>query len=232
MAAGALFLAANISHQTRSVALAFTGALLVYYLWFLGGPNSFRWQRFKLLFFTALAGGALLSVVGLFSLTSSFGERLLGSLEWKNPVHSGLETREKDFRIEFNDWLNGNIFIGRGLCYYAKKISSGRYGPVAWGHLGYVTYLSQLGLFGFVVYGFWFPLSVLRRARRIVKSPKVSPVLLYLGLFTGACFIIQPLTYVMSGSYLARLFLPGILGGALWGNTSTQTGEAAPEFVS
>jgi len=216
LAAGILFLVANLSHQTRSIALAFTGGLLVYYFWFVKGPNAYRWQRIKLVLPAFLAGVGLLSLVGLSGITQSYAERLFKSLDTKYAGEVGLRTRELDFKIEFNDWLHGNLIFGEGLWYFQKYGAGKRVTGVAWGHLGYITYLSQLGIIGFIVYGFWLPLTVLKRARKIVTLTDVSPAILHLGLLTGACFIIQPLIFTMSDSFLTRAYLPGILGGALW----------------
>ena len=229
-AIGALFLAGVIAMQTRSLGLAFCGGLVVYYLWFLKGPQAYRWQRFKGLLPIFGLGFLMLAVMGLTAVISGYGERFTKTVEGGQDTQS----RWNDIRVELGDWLDSNQVIGRGLDYYegSKKGRKsgvsliGRTG-VAYGHVGYVTYLSQLGLIGFLVYGFWLPLAILKRSRRLLQQPHAPPETIYLAALTGACFIFMPLCNMMSGSLLNITYVPGILGGAVWGIMAFQSAPVA-----
>lgn len=219
MGIGGLFFLANISHQTRSVALGFMGGLLVYVLCFLRGPNSFRLQRLKGFVFLALLGIFLVAITGFSGLAERYAERLAGTFSG-NEAEAPIDDRLNALKLETQDWLEGNVLIGRGLDYFQihgkELIKFNRKGGVAFGHLGYVTYLSQLGLIGFLVYAVYFPFAVIFRSRRIMQTPDISPVVAHLAALTGACFILQAVTFLFSSSYLITWIVPGVLAGAVW----------------
>ncbi len=219
-ALGALFLTANVTHQTRSIALGFMGGLVGYYLWFLKGPNAFRWQRFKGVLAVFIIGLLLMAMAGFTAFIVGYGERLAQTVERGEDT----ESRVRGLKIGLNDWLDGNPLIGRGLNYYYKihKEAILRKEEVAWGDLGYVAYLSQLGLIGFLAYGVWLPLAVILRARRLMQQPQAPPEIVHLAALTGACFIYFPLMNIFSGSFLSVHYLSGILVGGVWGITAFQ----------
>ena len=222
MAIGVLFLVVFIVSQTRSTGLAFIGALVPYYLWFLKGPQAYRWQRFKGLIPVFIIGLIMLAVMGLSAVISGYAERYAKTVE----TGEGTESRWNAMRVELNAWLDGNPFIGRGLSFYAGgKYKRGVFG-IAFGHLGYVTYLSQLGLIGFLVYAFWLPLVILLRARLLLQQPHAPPEVVHLAAVTGACFIYYPLMFFFSSSFLSASYVPGILTGGVWGLTSLKSADS------
>jgi hypothetical protein len=221
MAVGALFLAGVVTLQTRSIGLALLGGLVIYYLWFLKGPHAYRWQRFKGLLPVLCIGFVMLAAIGLSAVISGYGERYVKTVEGSE--HS--QSRWNAIRVEMGDWLDGNPIIGRGLNYFESRKAGDlliRKSGIAYGHVGYVTYLSQLGLIGFLAYGFWLPWVILMRARRLMQQPNAPPETIYLAALTGACFIFTSLVYLMSGSFLSITYVPGILTGAVWGITAFQ----------
>lgn len=233
-AIGALFLVGLISLQTRSMGLAFVGALVIYYLWFLKGPQAYRWQRFKGLVPVFIIGLIMLAVMGLSPLITGYGERFVATVE----TGEENQSRWNAFHAEMNDWLNGNPIIGRGLSYYeSPKLGDRliRASGIAYGHLGYVTYLSQLGLIGFLVYGFWLPLVIVLRARRLLQQPHAPPEVVHLAAITGGAFIYYPIMFLFSASFLGVSYVPGILVGAMWGISSFQPETIksyAPEILA
>jgi len=221
---GGLFAIGALSLQGRSLAFAFAAGLLIYYLWFLKGPNAFRWQRFKGLLYLGLIGGILALALGFSILIRGYTERLSMTFDKRlTSAQQGVHHRSEMYRVQFNDWLKGNILIGRGLNYfemYSSYKSKDR-SFIDWGGM-YAGYLVQLGLIGFLVYAIWFPLAILLRAKRIFQQPHLPPTVVHLAILTGACFIYQPISFIFSGTYLARQLLPGILAGAIWGLPLTQ----------
>lgn len=213
---GGLFLVGNLAHQTRSIALGFLGGLVGYYFWFLRGPQAYRWQRTKRLLFIGLAGVVLTLMFGLSGLFSDYAQRFSDTFSHKIQK-TGLQSRQQTFYLEMNDWFKGNILIGRGLAYFRIHGRSVEETGAALGHLGYVTYLSQLGIIGLVVYGFYFPLTVLFKARQLMQRANIPPAISYLAALTGACFIISPLIFIFSGSFLQMMYVPGILAGSTYG---------------
>jgi hypothetical protein len=219
-AIGALFLAGVVTLQTRSIGLGLVGAWLVYYLWFLKGPHAFRWQRFKGLLPVFILGLIMLVAMGISAVISGYGARYTETVE----AGEGTQSRWNALNTELHDWLQGNILIGRGLSYYSANKYRGNIGRsgTAYGHLGYVTYLSQLGLIGFLAYGIWLPLVVVSKARRLLQQPHAPPEVIHLAALTGATFIYYPLMFLFSGSFLTIMYVPAILVGAVWGMTSLQ----------
>jgi drug/metabolite transporter (DMT)-like permease len=231
IAIAVLFLIATISGETRSIVIGYVGGLVVYYFWLIKGPNGFRWQRFKMLSYIFIIGGLMTVVVGFSDMATSFMDRLVATTTAKTALKAGTQSRELTLEIEMNDWLKGNILIGRGMNYYYSLYGAGKKGTgsdVAWGHLGYVTYLSQYGIIGFLIFGLYFPGAMVFRARRIIRLPDIPPATLYLALLAGACFIIQPLIFLFSGSFLGiASFWPGLVGGALYGIPVTDLEKTA-----
>lgn len=214
LGAASLFLVGNTLHQTRSVAIAAGCALLVYYGWFLSGSLVGKVRRLVVVA-VAVALGLLVAIptMGLGGFADSYSERM-------SRVSSGdSSTRSREVAVdaEFSDWMDGNILVGRGLGYYfAPEIGSERSGDdVAYAHVGYVTYLSQLGVVGLLVYGVWFPFSSIAMARRVRANPHLGPWSRHLAGLSGAVFLFCVFGFAMSGSFLTPDVLIGVLGGVV-----------------
>ena len=206
----------NIIHQTRSIAIGLVGALVLFYGWFVRGVNVFQGKRLRFSLYPVTGGLILAGIIVGHGVITSYSDRITKTLDQKDRVGQSIESRLLTYEVEMRDWQEGNIIIGRGLNYYRVH---GRHSlpsqtGIAFGHLGYIAYLSQLGLIGFFVYGIYFPLAVLRRARRLIKIPGLSPPATHLVLLTGACFLVQPLIYLFSGSFLIITLYPRYSG---WG---------------
>ncbi len=81
-----------------------------------------------------------------------------------------ISTRARALRVEMQEWLEGTWILGSGLYFFQILDRGNRNIPYTWisfGHLGNVTYLSQLCLIGLVVYGIDLPLSVFRNSRHV-----------------------------------------------------------------
>jgi hypothetical protein len=126
-------------------------------------------------------------------------------------------TREKSFRTEMASWMDGTLIFGRGL-YFFQTIKTPRDWKryIAFGHLGYVTYLSQLGLIGLLAYGVYLPLSIIQDGRWL-WSYGGEPIIRYIGLLGTASIICMSIMFIMSSQLLSPGFeAPGILFGAMW----------------
>jgi hypothetical protein len=220
LAIGTIFAASLFITQNRSVAFGLFLSLLVFHVWFLRGPYSYHLKRlFPLLIILSMALFLLISF-SLTGIAQNYWDRLTATLKHVH-TDSSLDSRKGAIQVESQDWLSGNILIGRGLDYFGKKypfgVSRSLYPEgVAFGHVGYVTYLSQLGLIGFLVYALWFPATLILKARRVFGQYDLSPVLYYFAALAGACFIYKSLWFIFTNSYLTRHIYPGILAGSIW----------------
>lgn len=117
-------------------------------------------------------------------------------------------------RVEMTDWLDGTLVLGRGLNYF--KNMQGKLLDIAFGHVGYVTYLSQLGIIGFFVYAIFLPLSVIRNCRRVWLSSQV-PIVRYAVFLSASSMIYNCIMFTMSSCFLSLgSFVPGVLAGMAW----------------
>jgi hypothetical protein len=129
--------------------------------------------------------------------------------------HTG--TRKRDFQVEMGEWWKGTLVFGRGLWFF-QTIPNPEQGPghIAFMHLGYVTYLAQLGLIGLFVYGIYFPLRVIQDGRRLWEAGQ-SPIVQYVGVMAVATMISNSIGYLMSGSLLTvDTTVMAVLYGAVW----------------
>jgi len=122
-----------------------------------------------------------------------------------------------------SSWMDGTLIFGRGQYFFQTVRNPHNYAYLAaFNHLGYVTYLPQLGLIGLFVYGFYFPLSIIRDGRWLWRYGSL-PILRYVGLLGSASIICPPIMFLMSSHFLAiGYFAPGTLYGALWSLTRSE----------
>jgi hypothetical protein len=146
-------------------------------------------------------------------------------------VHMG--TRERALGVEMSQWWDGTLVFGRGLYFFQDVENSDDPAyKIAFGHLGYVTYLSQLGLVGLAVYGVCLLWEVVRRSRFLYFYSDQREVR-YLALLAASSILCLSLIFVMSSHFLALgYFAPGVLYGGLWalvGTTPAMQGSYAGE---
>lgn len=212
-AAATLFLVAHVTHQTRSVVIASAFAVLFYYGWLIPGRVAERIRRLRPLIIV-LATGLLVAIplAGLSGFVEGYSERM-DQLSSDYSDVDGTSGRSDALEIELQDWLDGNLLTGRGLGYmWSLHPTIGRT-RIAWGHIGYATYLSQLGLLGFLVYGIWFPLHTLLRTRRTLLVGPWGDTTRHLLGFAGAVILYMIFVSTISGSLLGTDGLPGLLAG-------------------
>ena len=130
---------------------------------------------------------------------------------------SHMGTRERSFSAEMTSWMDGTLIFGQGLDFMQTvKNSEDPSRRIAFGHLGYVTYLSQLGLIGLLAYGIYLPLSIIKDSRWLWFYGG-EPIIRYVGLLGTASIICLSIMFIMSSQLLSPSYsAPGILYGAMW----------------
>jgi len=123
--------------------------------------------------------------------------------------------RKLDFEIELKEWMKGTMIFGRGLSYfYSNEFKIYESLDVAWGHLGHVTVLAQLGVFGLIVYSILFPAIIIKSSIKLWKI--TTGDIKYLGLLAGVCMISSWICFFMSGSFLNQNVVLGIIFGTTY----------------
>jgi len=214
-AVGVIFLAANITHQTRSVALGAMIGIVFLYGWFVRG--ALTGSRSRLLSLAAVIAVTLSIIVPYLSLgeaAHNYVARMARTIDVESDSSETIGRRIA-FEIEMRDWRDSNLALGRGLEYFQVYNRAGgwRESNASFGHLGYITYLSQLGLLGFFVYALWFPFHVLRRARRQFRNSLIQPATRHWELLVGAVFLYDIAMFFFSSDFLGSSVLPGLMAG-------------------
>jgi hypothetical protein len=225
--AGFLFLVELVLSQTRSIAIGATLAALVYYGWLVPGSFVEKLRRLRALVVIVFVG---LMVVVPWSGLSGFVESYSGRIARTSVEDTSTRSRAVSIQVELENWLNGNVLLGQGLGYhyvqeftrYKRNVTE----DVAYGHIGYTTYLAQLGLLGFFVYGVWFPFTTIRMAKRVRANTKYSVLTRHLGGVGGALSLYCVFLFGLSGSFLSPEVLPGVLSGFFYAATRN---EANPD---
>jgi hypothetical protein len=124
-------------------------------------------------------------------------------------------TRRLALKAELEEWSKGSFIFGRGLTYYANYYFDrvGKY-RIAWGHLGHVTTLAQLGLIGLFVYSLFLPLKIVHASKKLWEYP--STEIKFMGIIGGVCIISSWICFFMSDSFLSQRAVEGIIFGAVW----------------
>jgi len=215
--AGLLFIGTIFMNQTRSLWLATAAGGLCVMIVFGRGNRLRSVARVSLLGAVVVFGGIWLCGRVMPGLNVS--EVLVGRLSKlfaRDTQHLHLGTRERAFAIEMDQYLHGTLVFGRGLSFFQTipnpEAADRR---IAFGHLGYVTYLSQLGLIGLVVYGLLLPLWTFLDALRLWRYQS-DPALRYMGLLAGASILCVSIMFLMSSQFLAvGYFAPAVLYGGV-----------------
>jgi hypothetical protein len=213
--AGVLFLISVVMNQTRSLWLATAGAVPCLLLLFSKRNRLVNIMRFGIVAVLIVLATAWLSQYLLpgFDASEVIAERADTLLTQE--AHMG--PRERAFKVEMGSWLNGTLIFGRGLSFMQTITNPEDYQRrMAFGHLGYVTYLSQMGLIGLLAYGLYFPLMVLRDGRFLWWHSDLS-VIRYMGLLGTASIVSLSIVFAMSSHFLMLGYFPsGALYGSMW----------------
>jgi len=119
------------------------------------------------------------------------------------------EGRQNALTMELKYWSEGSLILGRGLFYYQNIYLIEK---VAWGHLGHVTTLAQLGLLGLFVLSVYFPKKVVDAGLVLWKA--ADGEVRFLGLFAGLTMVWCIICFFLSDSFLSQLPTRGLIFGA------------------
>src|SRR5208337_2394837 len=90
-------------------------------------------------------------------------------------AHYEDQTRVNQIEREVEEWSKGNWFLGRGLNYNVF-LSDGLDKRIAWGHIEYISDLSNFGLVGLLILGIYLPWRIFRAARFLYDREPQDPV--------------------------------------------------------
>jgi hypothetical protein len=176
--------------------------------------------RYRITYILSLFGTAFL-VVLLVSITplgnlifTTVGNRLSLFISNGSFVIDAGSGRLFGALYDFYHWLDSPI-IGNGLAFqyrdYHLFLSTANF----MNHLGYLLYLSQMGIIGFITYALVFPVDVLKQTFRAMRSSDRD--IRVLAVLAGCCAIYSIILPLMDASYLGFICAPGILLGSLYG---------------
>jgi hypothetical protein len=249
LALGVLYLTGLFLNQTRSLWLVLAGAVPCLMILFRVRFRLRQVLMYCLLLYvvgTGLAYGMRRAMPGI-DPVRLVQERFGSLLNPNTRSGSQTATRSREFDVEMSQWFEGTLVFGRGLYFFQtieNRPEGGKY--IAFGHLGYVTYLAQLGLVGLIVYGFYLPLSVIRDGRSLWWRSG-SPAVRYLGLLGTASMVHLWIGFLVGSNLLgAGTMIIGVIYGSMWGmarqvasvhyaealeTLNTPTGEVAETLV-
>lgn len=217
---GALFAGAVVALQTRSLVLGIAGGMALYYLLFIVGRHAHPIVRLAPYYGLAIFCAGLIAVLGIGETATSLFHRFYTTVADFGVVD--VSTHRFDAgALELMAWVESPI-VGNGLEFFVRY----DFEQKGLNHLGYLTYLSQLGIVGFVVYAVAFPIAVLRRARRLFRHPGRSSAVMHVAALTGAMVLMNTVQYLFSASYLNLAVVPGVLVGAVWALDRANTDSA------
>lgn len=212
--------ASIILNQTRSVYLAIIITIPILICLFYERHSKFYFLRLfvLILVISGFAGGLVRIVTNDQSINASFiiKERL-STLTKSDPKQAYTLSRINQFKLETKNWLKGSLIFGRGLWFFQDMEPEKKINSIAFGHLGYITYLSQLGLLGLFVYGFYLPYYCIVLSRLMWKNAKEN-VSKFLAIFATSAMFFNCVRFIMSESFLSSegFVATGVLFGTVW----------------
>ncbi|MCB9433788.1 MAG: O-antigen ligase family protein [Ardenticatenaceae bacterium] len=218
-----LFVSSLLLNQTRSAWIATVIAPFILALLFKQIKGLSR--IFMLLLPILLVIYMFSRLIPAFDPVAIISQRYQSSLD---PVHQKLtiESRELAIQVETEAWLEGNLLFGRGFAYNSDRRWRLPFGitetEVAWSHVGYISYLAQLGLIGLLVYGIVVPFGSIKIGNQLFQLDGSEYEIKKIALIGLSCLVINVPLFAMSGSYLQPdMLVPGLLCGALLGVRSS-----------
>ena len=215
-----VLVASIVLNQTRSVYLAIIITIPILICLFYKRHSKFYLLRLFILIL--VISGCAFGLVKLITNNKSDAiiivKQRLGTLTKSDPKQAYTSSRINQFKFETKSWLKGSLVFGRGLWFFQDMEPEKKIHSIAFGHLGYVTYLSQLGLFGLFVYGFYLPYRGIVLSRLVWRNAKDN-ISEFLAVFATSAMLFNCIRFTMSESFLSSegFVATGVLFGAVWG---------------
>jgi len=160
-----LFTVSLILDQTRSVWFGMFGAALLT-PFVLKSPLKRLGRLICIFLFLYLTTTFLFSY---FFPGAALSENIQSRLDQISDQYaSGTNSRQIGARVELDAWLSSNILFGRGMG--SQATFSEKYlgdDSIAFGHIGYVAYLTYTGLIGLFIYAVYIPVKILSIGKRL-----------------------------------------------------------------
>lgn len=210
----------TLMHQTRSVWIAIAVTLIVV---------AFILRRRDVV--SRIIILIVLAVVVSFLLTNILTPQLnpinvflqrYSSLTDARERYETTVTRQHAIEQELKEWYEGNWLLGNGFAFqYYTTIRAQQFKDIAWGHVGYVSYLARLGIFGFIIYGIAIWVFALRTSLRLLKTYKTGE-LHWLAILGMCTVLVCAIGFAMSSSYFeVQKGIPGLIFGVTFGIEAT-----------
>lgn len=217
-AGGGLFAASIFLNQTRSIWISFFATVPIIMLFF-SQAGTFK-RVFRLLMVGMAIALTVTVVIAVATPEVRMSELLSGRLDSlleEDTRYLTTITRATSIERELFEWMEGSLVLGRGLYFFQPFYSEGVFDDltVAWGHVGHITILSQLGLVGLVIYSIALPAYALRWS--LLLWSEGSAIDRFLGLLCAACTISTWILFCMSDSFINQNHAAeAIIFGAAW----------------
>ena len=204
--------------ETRSFFIGQLGAGLLVCLFFFRFLNK---KRFFIALLVSVLAIPLLFIPGKINPSMDVFAKLQGrslTLTGKADAKNSFESRRNAFHAEMNIWKHSTIIFGDGFGYQAPYFGAqDRVKDIAWGHIGYITYLAIGGIFGFLVYGIVYPFAFLFECVKLSKRFPQNEFRLFMliSFVIGVYCFVQP---VMTGglTFGIGFLLLGFMSGGLF----------------
>jgi len=224
---GMLFIVSLGFSQTRSVWIAIILSL-PFIIAAYSKKRAGLLKRYNKLFFLGFCSALAICLCNLlfgFNLINLVTDRMVEIFKSLAVMgaYGTADSRLLAMKKELQAWLDSMLVFGKGLSYFQKEYGEG----VAYNHLGYITYLSQLGMLGFVVYGLYVPISVIKYSINAYQYRQEIGVKFF-ALLSGCTMIYLSSCFLMSGSFLCHACIPGILAGGTWALSRWKKGKKNP----
>lgn len=206
---GVLFVINLILSQTRSAVVAI--ALTIPIMWFFLRKDRQLKHIVQLAIMLILVAASVYLILHMALPELDILDMLISRILELGDQGGTTLSRRLAFEYELGVWLSGSMILGKGLSYFQDL----RRGVIAFNHLGYLTYLAQLGLLGFLVYGIFVPFSTIQKSIKAHNS--TSSIVRSFAVLSLSSIVYLSIVFLMSGSLLSHAPIPGILAGGAWG---------------
>ncbi|MFZ2171687.1 MAG: O-antigen ligase family protein [Methylococcaceae bacterium] len=213
---GSLFALSVLLNQTRSIWISSITAIPIAFILFPQKKTISRIVTFSLLLPVLFA--CMLAIMHYAAPSvnvENIVEQRLTTFSDEDIRFDTTKTRQNAIEKEIEAWTEGTFVFGRGLVYFAPYYLDYYKGTrVAWGHVGHLSTLAQLGIIGFLVFAIYLPHKVIQASGVLWRGS--SQELKFFGLLGGMCMVSSWVCFFMSDSFLGHHAVEGVIFGGVW----------------